>query len=844
MRRISMAVVLGCAVPAASAPVDKPSFAQTPKVRRVAGAWEVSFVVAAPTDVEVAVLDAAGGVVRHLAAGMLGGRSTPPRPLRAGLAQTLSWDGRDDFGTPAAGGPFRVRVRAGMGAKLGRLIGGSPCAGQATGMPYSGSVPGVAVDGEGNVFVKLMSDVGSHGNTGLWPWQLRRLDRDGNYVRTLLPYPPSTDPARASGYELIDAPGGHFTPVNQNSLYPVFAVFGPAIHHTLTAAGEVVFIHSRERKLYFFKADGSNALRTVSIWPEKLKMPAPSWLDFTLAFSPDGRYAYYANVAGTQYDGRHPREIDANWPNGRVYRQDLSRAGAAAEPFFDLDLPDWDKRKYWMPSAWDKRTAAVGLDTDAEGNLYVCDQVNQQVVTVSPTGKRLAAVKLPWPDRVRVHPRTGDLYVVSREVSRGYRAPDKLLKVTGRGAEAKVAATLAMERRGNVEFALDPRGPDPLLWVLAPSERSGGQALLRVADRGGELAVTADAFGRDPNAMSFAGNLAADRDAGAVYVTDTRGKVWRYDGQTGEGGLLKLSSTLLAAGPDGRIVCVSGWRSPLASYTRDLKPSAVTPDGRHTFGEFAGRAGRGCSVGGLCVDHRGWTWTLQEGGGGMFVCAFDRDGSPVEGRFSQQVKDGEASVPAVVAGFDIHASCVRVDRQGNVYVGWLGRPKGHAPPGGYENDRAWREAVGSVLKFGPGGGRRLKLRADERPPEGAVMGFEGVRAVYPGLAPFSQWRCAGSCVCTKPRFDVDEFGRLAIPNAITFSVRILDNAGNELLRFGHYGNYDARGPGSAEPRPAVPLGWPTNVAVIGDRVFVADVLNHRIARVDLTFAAEASCPVP
>ena len=41
------------------------------------------------------------------------------------------------------------------------------------------------------------------------------------------------------------------------------------------------------------------------------------------------------------------------------------------------------------------------------------------------------------------------------------------------------------------------------------------------------------------------------------------------------------------------------------------------------------------------------------------------------------------------------------------------------------------------------------------------MGFEGVEQVYPGLAPFSQWRCDGSCVCTKPRFDVDGFGRLS-----------------------------------------------------------------------------------
>ncbi|MGB2820306.1 MAG: hypothetical protein WBF17_04955, partial [Phycisphaerae bacterium] len=360
------------------------SFTAGPKAVRDDEGAVITFAMSAATDVEVAVVDAGGKVVRHLAAGMLG--TGAPAPLAKGsLKQELLWDGRDDFGKQAAGGPFRVRVRAGMGARFGRLIGGSPYVGQATGMPYRQSVQGIAVDDDGNLYVKMMSDVGSHGNTGLWPWQLRRFDPNGDYVRTLLPYPPSTDPAKASGYELIDAGDGHFTPVNQSSLYPVFSVFGPAIYQKVLPGREVVFIHSRERKLYFFKVDGSNALRTVPIWPARMKMPAPSWLNFTLAFSPDGKYAYYANAAGTKYDGKHPRDIDPNWPNGRVYRQDLG-AGSPPEPFYDLALPDWDVQKYWMPSAWDKRTAAVGLDTDVEGNLYICDQVNQQIVVVSPAG--------------------------------------------------------------------------------------------------------------------------------------------------------------------------------------------------------------------------------------------------------------------------------------------------------------------------------------------------------------------------------------------------------------------------------------------------------------------------
>jgi len=797
----------------------EPLLREGPTVSRDANGARIALTLGRAADVEIAVLDDQGKVVRHLVAGWVGAEKAVAPLKPRSLSQSVRWDGTNDEGKPHPG-PVTVRVRAGMRPKLGRLIGGSPYRGRATVTPYRGSQQGVAVDEKGNIYVKMMSDVGSHGNTGLWPWQVRKFDASGDYVRTLLPYPPSTPPARALGYELIDTGREHLTPVNRNSLYPVFSVFGSAIHPRIRPGGELVFINSRQRRLTFFKVDGSNEVRQVALWPKKANMPAPVWLDFEVAFSPDGRYAYYSNVAGTVYDGKKPEDIDPNWPNGRVYRHDLSDPEAAPKPFFDLELPDFRRTKYWMPSAWDKRTAAAGIDTDPKGNVYICDQVNQEVVIVSPEGRKLEAIELPWPDRVQVHPSTGDLYVVSRTVSRGFMPPNKLLKVTGRGKRAKVVAELAMTSRGNVEFTIDARRKPTVLWVLAPAKNPSGQGLLKVADRGDRLVVTRDAFDRDHEALAFAGNMAVDREADRVYVTDTRGTMCRYDGRTGRGGPVKLGASLLAVGPGGTIVRVEGWRSSLATYTRDLKSLPVAPGGKHSFGSFRGRAGRGCSLGGLAIDRRGRLWTLQEADG-MFVGAYRPDGTPM---------------PPAVTGLDIHASCVRVDRAGSIYVGWLGLPKGHKPPKGFEKDPAYLRATGSVLRFSPRGGRRLKVGGGRKPPPGTVMGFEGVEAVYPGLAPFSQWRCAGACVCTKPRFDVDGFGRLIIPNAITFSVTVKDNAGNRMARFGHYGNFDARGAASAEPQPAIPLGWPTNAGAAGDHIYVADVLNHRVVRVDLDFA--------
>jgi hypothetical protein len=80
----------------------------------------IGFEVSGYTDVEVALLDKSGKVVRHLAAGLLGPHA--PAPLRAAaLKQELLWDGRDDAGRTVpgmepAGAPTevpRVRVRIG-----------------------------------------------------------------------------------------------------------------------------------------------------------------------------------------------------------------------------------------------------------------------------------------------------------------------------------------------------------------------------------------------------------------------------------------------------------------------------------------------------------------------------------------------------------------------------------------------------------------------------------------------------------------------------------------------------------------------------------------------------------
>ncbi|GAH47452.1 unnamed protein product, partial [marine sediment metagenome] len=179
---------------------------------RAAGARDrvkISFAVSKATDVEVAVLDSEGKVVRHLAAGVLGGEKGPPEPLKRGLRQELEWDLRDDFGEPAKGGPFKVRVRAGLGVKFGRFIGGDPCT--------FGAINSVAADEDGNVYV-----LGARGLLNQGHMALRVFDPEGRYLREIMPFPAGLPPGAMKDVARWDEGKRAFRPRNLKNLNPDF----------------------------------------------------------------------------------------------------------------------------------------------------------------------------------------------------------------------------------------------------------------------------------------------------------------------------------------------------------------------------------------------------------------------------------------------------------------------------------------------------------------------------------------------------------------------------------------------------------------------------------------------
>ena len=106
-----------------------------------------------------------------------------------------------------------------------------------------------------------------------------------------------------------------------------------------------------------------------------------------------------------------------------------------------------------------------------------------------------------------------------------------------------------------------------------------------------------------------------------------------------------------------------------------------------------------------------------------------------------------------------------------------------------------------------------------------------------------------SCVCRVPRFDLDRYGRVILPNAMTCSVLLYDNAGNIILEFGKYGNFDSlyvnpntKAGKAGKPTvavPDIPLAWPTCAGFTEKAFYVLDTYSRRAVRAEPTYAAKA-----
>lgn len=380
-------------------------FARPPEVTRNGDSFTIAFESKGLCDATVVIEDARGEIVRHLASGVLGDNAPPPF-VKNSRAQSIVWDGKDDAGRYIDNpGECRVRVSLGLKPQFERTHLWSPHQRIANIAPIVCAAPeGVYVfEGQGVDHLRLF-------------------DHDGNYIRTIYPFP-------ADKVDDVLGLQRHTYPQDGQSL-PLKIGYTQA---TLLSSGSSGFPSDTEGHLGGYAAsamavhDGKIALAYHSLnrlasdgtsGGLPIKGPKTSFEVETringthryrvagptsLAFSPDGKWLYLtgfiwkSNFAATDGNAYHC-----------VLRMDYA---SQDEPHLFLgELKSGDSGhgsesgRFCVPSS---------VACDSAGRVYVSDYINARIQIFSPDGEFLKALPTPYPVKVMINHRTQEIWSFS-----------------------------------------------------------------------------------------------------------------------------------------------------------------------------------------------------------------------------------------------------------------------------------------------------------------------------------------------------------------------------------------------------------------------------------------------
>lgn len=833
---------------------DAVRFVGRPRVERDGDRFTIRFELARGGDVEVAIIDADGNIVRHLAAGVLNGKFDPPAPLKPGLRQALAWDGLDDYGDPIDDpAKCSVRVRAGMRVRLDRIAGGDPYAYYSKDMGQGDHaawrITGLEVKPDGKVYV-----LGNANNYG--PPALRQYGASGNYVRTVYPPPAGLPIEGVRGWGILEHVDGTYTPRYSDLSSPALSTTLIAgtrgrIARLIPSAPTDELLLASGGRLMRVRTDGTIPVASDS--PQTL-FAAPAGepeLDSTnlagpmhVALSPDRQSYFVGGIFAPSIDLRQRRsgaKTTGFFRDGRIFR--LDAVPRRPEVFFELpeknvigDLQARGKSPIG-DSLYGEHAALQGVAVDSEGRVFVCDRQNERVIVLDRDGQILREIPVSNPDAIAIGSRSKALYVTTR-FGHYHRAGElKLLRFADWRNDGAPSQILPLCR---VHYYDQPT-------FLATAE-SNGETYVWVAytalpvrvyrDGGTQLELVRDFDEASEQRCLDVQHMTVDAQTGHVYLADGFDNAFRvvdWDRPRFERLMqdenTPLRALCIAIDSRNRRLYARGDRSPVTRHVLDgeyFTPSPVIegPEGHHLTPKLSNdwRIGLGKGDRGIAVAPDGSLATLGALG----------DGPDYSGylRFFQAERSTVPWDGLLFGGFSkVRAAGVRFDLRGNLYVG-LYDGVVMPPPEGIEIDSNYSAGTGRIFKFAPTGSLQSG-RLFPTPPEAPAKTYD---VAYGAIGPdFAR----------TPRFGVDGFGRIAYPSSLVPRVAVIDNGGNEILAFGTYGNRDSRGglEGDLVPMSDVPLAWPNSVDVTDDHIFVSDIVNVRLLRLKKIYAESKVIPL-
>jgi hypothetical protein len=476
-------------------------FAEKPAVTREGDKVTITFASKEACDATIAIEDAQGKILRHLASGVLGPNA--PAPFQKGtLRQAVVWDSKNDREEYVDNAKQAiVRVSLGLKPQFERTLYWSPYK-----LGSGRELLSLCAAPEGVYAFSL-----GWGRQSLTP-SVRLFDHDGKYVHTLYPfaaddvkdvqgltwtnYPPDGRKFPVKGRPLSQttllSDRGYQTIYNGDDLLGlaagkdyVYLAFGPRMNRIAKpGSGKPSLLQSPDITVRH-EAKGSAFAGEARAFADGYVHYQPT----RIALSPDGRWLYL-----TSYLSYYVRQGFTRNRHflGCVLRMpaDCSRAPEVFAGSTDMNYDVYPPR----PPADSPLAEPFDVTCDRDGRVYVAD-LAKGLVIFSPEGKLLQQVPLNSPTRVQVAPDTGEIWVTEWALS----TP---LSSAGEYSDAKNSQTVITLRR------LTPFRPDrppevAQSMVVAKDSRIiiyGMNALLDLQEKTRRLWLCqgADSFGGMP----------------------------------------------------------------------------------------------------------------------------------------------------------------------------------------------------------------------------------------------------------------------------------------------------------------------------------------------------------